>query len=185
MFNSSMVLGEHFHSTLSTKKFTLSTRIQNIDKTLFSWKRCRGVAVVWGEGASLSSPVYYAISHTCRNTHILMHTHTGSYNIMPERNLENDPWGVDGRSRGNSSDEVWQFEWDFMVGTARNRDIYQPSQHAGKHRSHHLYPVVQPEAQHTLQIQSSITLPTVDYCLFAGGIMWIGPGNILPVFVLL
>lgn len=95
-------------------------------------------------------------------THTDKHTQGKCYNIMPERNLEDDPWGVGGRSWGNSSDELWQFEWDFMVGTARDRDIYQPSlQRAGKHRSGRLYPVAQPEAHHTpqIQIQSSITLP--------------------------
>lgn len=86
------------------------------------------------------------------NIHIQIHTHTHThrwmcYNIMPERNLENDPLGAGGRSRGNSCDEVWhESEWGFMVGTARDRDIHQPSlQCAGKHRSGRLYPVAQPK----------------------------------------
>lgn len=37
--------------------------------------------------------------------------------MLPERNLENDLWGF--MSWSNSSDEVWELEWVFMVGTAR------------------------------------------------------------------
>lgn len=44
-------------------------------------------------------------------------------------------------------------DWDFMVGTASDRDFYQPSlQCAGKHRSGCLFPVAEPVASHALRM---------------------------------
>lgn len=108
---------------------------------------------------------------------IITHLQRKCYNIMPERNLENDPWGVGGMLWGNSFGELLQFQWGFMVGTAREGDIHQPSQH----RSGRL------QLSHGLTLPwrlycSPVSIPTADCCLFVGGILWFGP-RIPPVSI--
>ncbi len=128
-----------------------------------------------------------SVTHPCQHTH----QYTRREEVLQyHKGKKSRKWsmGSCGGLQSNSCDEVRQLEWDFMVGTAGDRDIHQPSlQHAGKHRSGRLYPVAQPGAHHTLQIQikSSITHPTADYCLIVGCILWIRPGNIPWVSVLL